>query len=164
MRRLLWALSILLLSTTARSTERVSVLGPDTRLAPTDARLHEWCGLGGNFDACTRFTRYRLDTACSFDGKAWRMAVSATFRPVIILRNLRSLTHEHVHIDDVRDGVEALTLLLEGRRYSSESLCRQQALAEQTLFETRLRGFARQSNLARHPQLARLAMKTNGGR
>jgi len=151
MRRLVLVLSILLHCFTARGGERVSIGTPLVTLAPSDARLHEWCAAEGKFDACTRFVGFRLDAGCSFDGHAWRMAASATFRPYIVLRNMHSLPHEYLHIGDIRQAVEELAATLGSIDYASEPQCREHALSEAAAFESNLRGFARQSNAARHP-------------
>jgi len=151
MRRLLLAVSILLHCFAARGGERVSIATPLVTLAPSDARLHEWCAAEGKFDACTRFVGFRLDAGCSYDGRAWRMAASATFRPYIVLRNMHSLPHEYLHIGDIRQAVEALAATLGSTDYTSEPQCRQQALSEAAAFESNLRAFARKSNAMRHP-------------
>jgi hypothetical protein len=146
-----WLLSILLICPAAFGSERVSIATPLVKLAPSDARLHEWCAAEGPYDACTRFVAFRLDAHCASDGNTWRIDASATFRPWILLRNMRSLPHEYLHIGDVRDAVEALIAALDGSAFEDESQCRARALIEQSSFESHLRAFARASNDRRHP-------------
>ncbi|HYC91204.1 MAG TPA: hypothetical protein VEO54_18435 [Thermoanaerobaculia bacterium] len=150
MRRLSTPLAIILLHCLAAAGgERVNVGQPMMTVAPTTEHLRQRCGVEGNYDACTRFVAYRLDAACTDEG---RIAATATFRPWIILRNLHSLSHEHEHIGDVRRSVEAFLTGLESLRFSSAEECRARVLEERASFGTTMRAYALASNLERHPR------------
>lgn len=140
---------ILLLALSAAGEERVSVETPIVTIAPTRAHLREWCGAAGNYDACTRFVGFRLRTSVAGDG---RILASATFRPFIVLRNLDSLPHEHLHIDDVRRSASALVAELAALRFASAEEAQARAVVEEAAFEERMREFARESNRRRHGQ------------
>lgn len=142
---------ILLHCLTASGGERVNVEQPVVTLAPTAERLRDWCGAEGSYDACTRFVAFRLQASC-VDG---RIEATATFRPWIILRNNRSLAHEHDHIGDVRRSVEVFLTGLASRRFASDAECRAAVLEEREGFGDTMRGYALASNLERHPILRR---------
>ncbi|HUJ15609.1 MAG TPA: hypothetical protein VL284_17615, partial [Thermoanaerobaculia bacterium] len=60
------------------------------------SRIQEICG--GEFEACTRFVAYRLTATCS----GTRLEASIEYAPHIFLHDPRKITHEQLHIDDVR--------------------------------------------------------------
>lgn len=113
-------------------------------------RVHDACGSDREFDACTRFVAYELDASCDSQGK---LRASVTFRPMIFLYNIQQLTHEQVHIEDIRRFAEAYVTDIEQKSFETESRCRDAAQLAMDHFGTTMRGFAVRSNLQRHPLL-----------
>jgi hypothetical protein len=134
-------------------TLSVTVETPITSLVGNRVQLREWCAAAGNYDACTRFVAYRVEGGCVREDDTWRIDAAATFRPYIFLWNLRSLSHEQEHIEDVRRDVIALVVGLESHRFAGEEACRSRLLSEQRDFGAKMRMFAESSNLARHASL-----------
>lgn len=154
MRHPVFVSAILLHSLTAAAAE-VVVQTPKTVLVATVQHLRDDCGAAGSYDACTRFLAYRLEPSCIPDQDAWRMTTSATFLPYIVLYNLHSLSHELEHIGDVRESLQRYGDHLEQSRFASADDCRANASIASSSFADLIRGFAAQSNAARHPQLAK---------
>jgi hypothetical protein len=141
---------ILLHCLTAAGSERVTIEKPIVSIAASSAHLREFCGADGNYDACTRFVAYRLEAACFSSGDSWRAGGTATFRPFIVLRNLKSSAHEMLHVEDMRRSVELLLVELAATPFESESACRSRVTTEAGAFGNSLQRFALESNLARH--------------
>ncbi|HVS32172.1 MAG TPA: hypothetical protein VMS98_12045 [Thermoanaerobaculia bacterium] len=134
---------------TARQT--VVVEAAVVRLAPTIDHLKQTCLVDGDYDACTNFIGFRLQASCAAADRGWRLRASATFRPWIVLHNLRQLPHEQEHINDVRGSVERLITAIETAEFATEDACRQRALEERNAFGSRMRSFAAASNARMHP-------------
>jgi hypothetical protein len=117
------------------------------------ARVHDACGSDREFDACTRFVAYELDASCDSRGA---LRVSATFRPMIFLYNIQQLTHEKLHIEDIRRFADAYVTDIEQKPFETESQCRDAATIAMDHFDATMQSFAVRSNLERHP-LLRLA-------
>jgi hypothetical protein len=115
-------------------------------------RVHDVCG-SGVLDACTRFVAYRLDAACDSHGT---LHASVTFRPMIFLYNIQQLTHEKLHIEDIRRFADAYVTDIEQKPFETESQCRDAATIAMDHFDATMQSFAVRSNLERHP-LLRLA-------
>jgi hypothetical protein len=109
----------------------------------------------GDYDACTRFVAFRLEATCSPAPDGFRVSASATFLPWVLMRNIRQLGHEQEHIADVRVSVSRYLEELEGRVFRTGADCEQSVLSERALFGERLRGYAIESNQARHASLRR---------
>lgn len=135
------------------ANEFVVVADPLLRVVPTDAHLREWCGVGGDLEACTRFIAFRLEATCAPSAEGWVMRATATFRPWIFLKNIAQLTHEREHIGDVQRSVAAHAAALEGLSFAGDEECRARSVQEAMRFGEVMRIFARQSNEARHPVL-----------
>lgn len=104
-------------------------------------RVHSACGDEGDFDACTQFVAYRLDARC--DGP--RLHASVTFRPVIFLHNADRLTHERMHIDDIRTYAAEYALQLEASTFDSDGQCSDAARQAIDGFGEKMHDFARRS-------------------
>ena len=115
-------------------------------------RVHGACGSEREFDACTRFVAYGLDATCDTRGA---LTASITFRPMIFLYNIQQLTHEKVHIEDIRRFADAYVTEIEQKSFETETQCRAEARLAMNNFGETLRGFAERSNLERHPLLRR---------
>jgi hypothetical protein len=133
----------------------VTVETPITSLVGNRAQLREWCAAAGNYDACTRFVAFRVEGACVREDDTWRIDATATFRPYIILWNLRSLSHEQEHIEDVRRSVSALVTGVESAEFETEERCAARLLEERERFGGAMREFAAASNAMRHPRSVR---------
>jgi hypothetical protein len=155
MRTLILNLFIVLYCFEVAGRDRVTVENPIVSLAATAQELRELCGTEGDYDACTRFVAFRLQASCFSTDTGWRATASATFRPFILLRNMRSLSHEQLHIGDLRRSVETLLIFLEETPFASEASCRSSVSAESAAFGSSMRQFALESNEARHPSLRR---------
>jgi hypothetical protein len=118
-------------------------------------RVHDVCGSGYEIDACTRFVAYRLDASCD-PHRALRASV--TFRPMIFLYNVEQLTHEKLHIEDIRRFADAYVTDIEQKPFETESQCRDAATIAMDHFGATMQSFAVRSNLERHP-LLRLAAR-----
>jgi hypothetical protein len=121
------------------------------RLVPTLERLRQSCVVAGKYDACTNFIGFRIAATCTGDGDSWRMRVSATFRPWIVLQNIRQLSHEQEHIRDVERSVKAHVITLQRIEFSEMNVCRQRAFEETRAFGSRMKSFAAASTARRHP-------------
>lgn len=125
-----------------------------TSIASLD-RIQETCGWNRDYDACTVFVAYGLEASCvSRDGRP-ALAAKATFRPWILLHNIRQLDHEWVHIEDIRSYAEDYINELEQMRFESTTQCEAAAAEAMGSFGDRMHGFAVRSNLERHPILRR---------
>ena len=153
MRFLFVVLLIVPQALTAIAAEPVTVLEPIASVIHNRERLRELCAAAGNYDACTRFVAFRLEGSCAPDGDRWRIEASASFRPFILLWNLRSLSHEQEHIGDLRRSVGALVAGLQATAYESRETCAARLATEERAFGDTLRLLAEESNLARHPTL-----------
>jgi hypothetical protein len=118
-------------------------------------RLHDVCGSDRELDACTRFVAYRLDASCDWHGA---LRASVTFRPMIFLYNIQELTHEKLHIEDIRRFADAYVTDIEQKPFETESQCRDAVTIAMDHFGATMQGFAVRSNLERHP-LLRLAAR-----
>src|SRR6476659_3980613 len=96
------ALASLCASAFASPDPAVVVAKPLLKVMNNVQRLREVCTSDGDFDACTRFVAFRLNAVCARAGDGWSIEASATFRPWIFLYNMGSLSHEQLHIDDIR--------------------------------------------------------------
>jgi hypothetical protein len=150
MRFFLPAAFIVLHCLTALGSERVTIEKPIVSIAASAAHLREFCAADGSYDACTRFVAFRLEGACFASGDAWRASGTATFRPFIVLRNLRSSSHEMLHVEDVQRSVDLLLVGLAETRFDSESACNARVATETGAFGRTMQRFALESNLARH--------------
>jgi len=124
------------------------------KLVPLN-RVHDACGSDREFDACTRFVAYELDASCDSHGA---LRASATFRPMIFLYNIQQLTHEKLHIEDIRRFADAYVTDIEQKSFETESQCHAAAQLAMDHFEATMRGFAERSNRERHRSL-RLAAR-----
>ena len=113
-------------------------------------RLHDTCASEREFDACTRFVAYRLDASCDSHGA---LRASVTFRPMIFLYNVQELTHEKLHIEDIRRFADAYVTDIEQKPFETESQCRDAAQLATDRFGATMQSFAMRSNLERHPSL-----------
>lgn len=144
----------ILLHCSALSAAELIVRRPATLLVPTMQHLRDHCGASGDYDACTRFVAYHLDASCApAEESSWSVRANATYAPWVFLYNVRELTHELEHIDDVRDSIQQHLASLEALRFESEAECTQRGLSEQKAFEQTIRAAAIKSNLTRHPLL-----------
>lgn len=116
--------------------------------------LRTWCRIEGNYDACTTFVAFRLEATCVEEPGVWRMMSSATYRPLIFLKNLTRLAHEQEHLEDIFESVDSHLAGLERLRFDTIGGCQDKVLLESAAFGKTMREFARRSNLARHPRLA----------
>lgn len=150
---------ILLLPSVARSYEPdangfVVVAHPLIRFVPTQQHLREWCGAAGDYEACTRFISFRLESTCAPVADRWAMEAVATFRPWIFVRGAEHLMHEHEHIRDVERFTAQHVAGLEALWFTSGDECRQRSIQEASRFGETMRAFARRSNEERHPLLS----------
>jgi hypothetical protein len=154
---------IALLAAALASICAMAVAGPDPAVVVAKPllkvmnnvqRLREVCTSDGDFDACTRFVAFRLNAACARTGDGWGIEASATFRPWIFLYNMGSLSHEQLHIADIRTYTERYISELGREQFSSRDVCEASALAAIGTFEQTIRGFAERSNAERHRALA----------
>jgi hypothetical protein len=81
------------------------------------------------------------------------MNASVTFRPLILLHNIRQLPHELLHIDDVRLFATRYVDAIGQRTFASDGECEVEAARLADGFQAKMREFARRSNLERHPIL-----------
>ncbi len=146
-------------ATSAAEGENVEVLTPLTKVTSSISDLREACRGAGQYDACTRMIAYRLEAACSVEGNGWKLEATARFRPWIFLYNVRRLTHETEHVEDIRRSAERYVSGLESIRFESLAVCESRGLAERAGFEMQMASFALESNLARHPQLRVMASR-----
>ena len=159
MRVLVVALVILLLPSIARSYEPaaagfVIVAQPLIRYVPTQQHLREWCGAPGEFEACTRFIGFRLESSCAPAGDQWTLEATAVFRPWIFVRGATHLAHEHEHIRDVERFTAEHVAGLRALAFAEADHCRQRSILEAARFGETMKVFARRSNEERHPVLA----------
>jgi hypothetical protein len=84
------------------------------------------------------------------DAGLWHLEPSATFRPRIVLYNIRSLPHEQEHIMDIRDAAATYMDELRVMTFSSDTACEQKASVERAAFGSRLQTFAKLSNAKLH--------------
>lgn len=122
-----------------------------TRVVPTVEQLRNLCGAAGQFDACTRFVGYRLTATCSLQSDGWKLDASATFRPWLVLLNVRKLPHELEHISDVERRLSTYVSGIGERRFDSSRACATAAAAESSIFGATMKQLADASNLAMHP-------------
>ena len=99
------------------------------------------CGSDHEFEACTRFVSYRLDAHCG----AEKAEASIAFQPMIFIHDLRALSHEHVHIEDIREYAAAYVTDIEQKRFQSESQCRSELDLARKTFGATMREFAARS-------------------
>ncbi|HEY3054015.1 MAG TPA: hypothetical protein VGK04_11580 [Thermoanaerobaculia bacterium] len=125
------------------------------------ARLRASCMADGEYDACTRFVAYRLETTCVARGNSSSIQARATFRPWILLHNPEQLSHELLHIDDVRRLVEIYVAEVEQPAFDSSAQCQSEALRAMSGFGDKMREFALRSNLERHPMLRRAQIRSH---
>lgn len=151
MRRLTFVLFIVLLPRSL-AAEALLVGPPITTLVAATDQLVEMCGASGTYDACTRFVAYRLEASCYESNGAWAIDATATFRPFIVLRNIRQLQHEQEHIGDVRTTAERYLVHLANLRLDSPAACEAAAFAARSSFPERMRAFADASTALRHPR------------
>lgn len=145
---------VVILLQSMRAFSQVEVQPAVTKLVPTVEHLRQWCSANNaRFDACTVFVAYRLQASCASAGPSWSMHPSATFRPMIMLHNIQQLTHEKIHVGDVERFVTRYIAALGQAQFESAAGCEQAALDAKTSFPDRMREFAWQSNVERHPQL-----------
>ena len=117
-------------------------------------RVHNACGSDREFDACTLFVAYKLEANCFYR----KIDVSVTFRPMIFLNNIQQLSHEWLHIEDIRSYAGAYVTDVEQKTFETESQCRTEAQLASDNFGATMRAFAERSNRERHPTL-RLALR-----
>ena len=135
------------------NSSRVSVEPAMTKVVPNMPLLRNACLVEGEFDACTNFIAFRMTPACIGEGEAWHIQATATFRPWIILYNIRQLPHEKEHVEDVRTFAERYLVEVSVASYASQEQCMQAALNESASFGVTMRELARRSNALRHPQV-----------
>lgn len=137
---------IVLLCATAGVAGPVLVQPPMVTLTPL-YRVHQACGAEGEFDACTLFVAYRLEARCF----AQTITATVTFRPWILLHNMHQLSHEQLHIEDIRTFASAYVTDIEQISFETPSQCEDAATAASAGFGEKMREFARRSNAERHP-------------
>ena len=143
----------------AAAAQRVVVADPFIKIVSNGQMLRDVCASDVDFDACTRFVAYRLRTSCVLTNDRWTIDASATFKPWIVLHNLHSLSHEQLHIADVRTFIERYIDSLSRDPFEQRDACEASALTASSGFEATIRGFAVRSNALRHPNIIRLAHK-----
>lgn len=144
-------LDFVLLSAIVLQAATVEVFPARVRLVVNEARLHKVCAVEGKLDACTTFVGYRLEATCSNDRAGWRISASARFMPRMFLLKGGGMMHEYNHIEDVRQSVERYLAELEGTVLQSSEVCQEAVVREQAGFKTRMKQFARDSNVKWHP-------------
>jgi hypothetical protein len=128
----------------------VIVQTPTIRLVPLQT-VHNACGAAGEYDACTRFVAYRLDAVCT----GGRVRATVTFRPLIFLYDIHQMTHEKLHIEDIRRFADAYVTDIEQKAFETDSQCCAEMFSAIGNFDATMRAFAERSNLERHPELRR---------
>lgn len=146
----------------AASEPAVLVVKPLMKVVNNVNQLREVCTPDGDFDACTRFVAFRLSAACERVDERWTIRANATFRPWIFLYNMKSLSHEQLHIGDIRTYTARYVSELGREQFSSRDVCEATALAAAGAFEQTIRGFAERSNAERHRAFARLQIAQRG--
>ena len=118
----------------------VIVQTPLVKLVPLQT-VHRACGADREFDACTVFVSYRLNAQCG----AGKAEAAITFQPLILLHDLHALSHEHHHIEDLREFAAAYVTDIEQKRFETESQCRSQLDLAARGFAATMREFAARS-------------------
>lgn len=111
----------------------------------------ERCG-GGEIEGCTRFTIIHLDWTCSQDALGWSVSGHGFTRALVYLIRPAVLGHEHVHINDIRDGANDYLQELAALRFDSQARCRSAGLTAAVGFEAHVRRLAAASMKKRHQQ------------
>ena len=143
---------ILLASVTALDlpAEPVVVEDPEVRMVSNAGSLRTWCRVEGDYDACTFFVGSRLEGGCESMGQAWHLRPRVSFRPWIVLKNLRSLAHEHQHIREITRSARRHIASIERLGFESRDQCEQRLMSEREGFPLKMAAFARRSNESMH--------------
>ncbi|HYS56378.1 MAG TPA: hypothetical protein VER58_21680 [Thermoanaerobaculia bacterium] len=90
------------------------------------------------------------------------MNASVTFKPMMLLHDIRQIPHELLHVEDVRTFASQYVDEIQSLEFQSDRECEQESLRLSSDFGVRMRGFARRSNLMRHPILRSTISATDG--
>lgn len=101
-------------------------------------RVRDTCG---QFEACTVFVSYRLSAHCSTE----KVEAAVTFQPMIFLHDLHALTHEQLHIKDIREFATAYVTDIEQKQFETDAQCRAEADLATAAFAGTMREFAQRS-------------------
>lgn len=108
------------------------------------------CGSDHWIYACTKFLGEKLSTACELRSGTWRMHTTAQFIPYMYLWNISSLSHEKLHIEDIRTSVTQYLEELDERSYATVIDCEQAAASDTLTFSQHMDDWKRASNAKRH--------------
>ena len=118
----------------------VIVQTPVVKLVSLD-RMYSVCGHEHELNACTVFASYALHAEC----QSQKIEASVTLRPVIIVHDGKSLSHEYLHIDDFREYAESYVTDIEQKRFETDAQCRSDANAAIANFPETMREFSKRS-------------------
>ncbi|HEY8164615.1 MAG TPA: hypothetical protein VIF83_03585 [Gemmatimonadaceae bacterium] len=119
--------------------------------AGSQAEVQRLCGIDRPIDACTRFIDFALTATCDGADDQWMMSASARILPLVVVLAPDAMTHEYVHISDMRQSASKYLHKLDGTRYSTKDRCEDAASREIAGFASHLKKFAQASNAMRHP-------------
>jgi hypothetical protein len=144
-------LDFVLLSAIVLQAATVDVLPARIRLIHDEARLQEICRAQWKLNGCTFITGNRLLPSCANSNEGWRINASARFMPIAYILGSGVMPHENDHIDDIRQAAQQYLAELEQTVFPTVEVCQEAAGLARSGFEDRIRQFARDSQVRRHP-------------
>ncbi|HEY3054568.1 MAG TPA: hypothetical protein VGK31_01415 [Thermoanaerobaculia bacterium] len=126
--------------------ERARVVAVDTVSA-----LRNRCGIDRPIRACTQFSAYSLDASCNSSDDGWSIRASAWIAPQMIVLAPEAMTHEYLHISDVRQSANDYLRVVSAQRYGTANQCEDAAAREIAAFGERIKISVQESNARRHP-------------
>jgi hypothetical protein len=105
------------------SAVRIVTWAVKIRSWPDHVRLDDICRVSHDVRACTDFALERFDCSCERGADGWRIVVDVHVEAVINIINLRHLTHERLHIVEIRESLPSAIGNFLSMRFVSEAGC-----------------------------------------
>lgn len=120
------------------------------RVVAERRELAALCRTGRPIFACTDFVGLRLDCGCRAAGAQWRLEARAQVIPFVYLWDVQQLTHERMHVADVRHDLITYLQRLTVRRFETAAACEAEARDAAASFPRKLNWSLVASNRLRH--------------
>lgn len=150
MRRLFGQFVLLLtISPVSVAAASIHVVPAHTHLV-SERELAKHCGTSQWIYACTEFRGETLVCACKREGDRWRIHATAQLIPYIYLWQPAWMSHEMLHLNDIRASLTDYLTVLESTAYESVDACQSDGAVASRDFGAHMDEWKKLSNKKRH--------------
>lgn len=139
-------------ATILASAFEIEIAPARTLRVPSPAELRIVCRHDKDIHGCTEFLGETLTCECGLHGNEWRIRARAQLIPYVYLEKNRPmvLKHEKLHIEDLRNQIDAHLANVTKRAYPDRESCAAAATFETATFPLPMDLFRRLSNRRLH--------------